>query len=102
MLITNMVDFKINKKREFFGSIIFGIISSGPIYAWYPFLKQMREKGVSLGAIASFLYARAIKIPFLPFLIYFFGFKYAFAFIGVLLIFSILEYFLFNYLEPFL
>ncbi len=102
IFITNTYDFKITKTKEFIGSIFFGIISSGPIYAWYPFLKQMREKGVSLGAIASFLYARSIKIPFLPFLIYFFGLKYTFIFISILLLFSILEYFLFNFLEPYL
>ncbi len=102
IFITNMIDLKITKTREFLGSIVFGIISSGPIYAWYPFLKQMREKGASLGAIASFLYAKAIKIPFLPFLIYYFGVKYSVIFVIILLLFSILEYFLFNFLEPYL
>jgi len=41
-----------------------GIISMGPIYAWYPMLKTLREKGVDNSLIAVFLGNRAVK-PFL-------------------------------------
>ena len=50
-----------------------GIISIGPIYVWYPLLKELREHGMSQGLAAVFLYNRAIKIPLLPVMIYYFG-----------------------------
>ena len=43
-----------------------GILSSGPIYAWYPMLAELRSHGVRKGFIAAFLYNRAIKVPLLP------------------------------------
>jgi uncharacterized membrane protein YraQ (UPF0718 family) len=50
-----------------------GIISLGPIYIWYPLLKDLRKHGMSQGLAAVFLYNRAIKIPLLPVMIYYFG-----------------------------
>ncbi|MBN1104516.1 MAG: hypothetical protein JXL84_13945 [Deltaproteobacteria bacterium] len=56
-----------------------GIISAGPIYAWYPMLKDVREKGVEPSLIAVFLVNRAVK-PFLwPVMISFFGWVYVLA-----------------------
>ena len=37
-----------------------GIISMGPIYAWYPMLKALREKGAKNSLIAIFLGNRAV------------------------------------------
>ncbi|MCK4386808.1 MAG: hypothetical protein KAV41_01835 [Candidatus Pacebacteria bacterium] len=53
-----------------------GIISLGPIYAWYPLLKDLRAKGLEDGLIACFLYNRSIKIVLLPLAIFYFGFQY--------------------------
>ena len=53
-----------------------GIISHGSIFLWYPLLKELKDKGISFGLIAVFLYNRAIKIPFLPLIVYYFGFKF--------------------------
>jgi uncharacterized membrane protein YraQ (UPF0718 family) len=50
-----------------------GIISHGPIYIWYPLLKDLRDQGMRSGLIAAFLYSRAIKIPLLPLMVYYFG-----------------------------
>lgn len=50
-----------------------GILSHGPIYIWYPLLKEFHQKGMRTGLIGVFLYNRAIKIPLLPLLIYYFG-----------------------------
>ena len=36
-------------------SAVAGIISAGPIYAWYPMLKALREKGADSSFIAIFL-----------------------------------------------
>jgi uncharacterized membrane protein YraQ (UPF0718 family) len=60
-------------------SAIAGIISAGPIYAWYPMLKDLREKGAEPSLIAVFLVNRAVK-PFLwPVMISFFGWIYVLA-----------------------
>ncbi|MDD4625385.1 MAG: permease [Candidatus Pacebacteria bacterium] len=50
-----------------------GIASSGPIYMWYPLLADLKEKGTKDGLIASFLYSRAVKLPLLPVMIFYFG-----------------------------
>ena len=57
-------------------AIITGIISAGPIYLWYPLLNDLQKKGVNNGLIATFLYNRAIKIPLLPLMIFYFGLLY--------------------------
>lgn len=54
-------------------AILTGILSHGPVYAWYPFLRDLRNQGMKSGLIAAFLYNRAIKIPLLPLMIYCFG-----------------------------
>ena len=53
-----------------------GIISSGPIYAWYPLLGDLRRKGACSSAIAVFLYNRAIKPFLLPVMIGYFGWMF--------------------------
>jgi len=53
-----------------------GIISMGPIYAWYPLLKELREKGAANSLIAVFLGNRAVKPFLLPIMISYFGGMY--------------------------
>lgn len=53
-----------------------GIVSMGPIYAWYPLLKDLREKGATKFLIAIFLGNRAIKPFLLPIMISYFGWVY--------------------------
>ena len=72
--------------RGWFWAIVTGILSHGPIYLWYPLLKQLREQGMRNGLAAVFLYNRAIKIPLLPVMIYYFGTK----FVIVMLVYMIL------------
>ena len=57
-------------------SAIAGIISMGPIYAWYPMLKVLREKGAKNSLIAIFLGNRAVKPFLLPMMISYFGWIY--------------------------
>jgi uncharacterized membrane protein YraQ (UPF0718 family) len=54
-----------------------GILSHGPIYIWYPLLKDFHQKGMRPALMGVFLYNRAIKIPLLPLLIYYFGIEFA-------------------------
>lgn len=56
-----------------FYALLGGIISHGPMYAWYPMLKDLKDQGLRDGFIATFLYARAIKLPLLPLMIDYFG-----------------------------
>jgi uncharacterized membrane protein YraQ (UPF0718 family) len=57
-------------------SAIGGIISMGPIYAWYPLLKDLREKGATHMLIAIFLGNRAVKPFLMPIMISYFGWVY--------------------------
>jgi len=54
-----------------------GIISMGPVYAWYPLLKELREKGAAHSLTAIFINSRAIKPFLLPVMISYFGLGYA-------------------------
>ena len=62
--------------RGYLVAITAGTFSHGPVYAWYPFLAELREKGVSNGKLAAFLYARAVKIPLLAAMVFYFGFPF--------------------------
>jgi uncharacterized membrane protein YraQ (UPF0718 family) len=53
-----------------------GVISAGPIYAWYPLLRDLREKGAAYSLIAVFLVNRSVKLFLLPIMISFFGWTY--------------------------
>ena len=53
-----------------------GIISMGPIYAWYPLLKELRKKGATNSLITVFLGNRAVKPFLLPIMISYFGWEY--------------------------
>ena len=53
-----------------------GIISMGPIYVWYPLLKELREKGAANALVAIFLGNRAVKPLLLPVMISYFGWIY--------------------------
>ena len=57
-------------------SVAAGIIAMGPIYAWYPLLKDLREKGAGNAPIAVFMYNRAVKPFLLPVMIAYFGWVY--------------------------
>ncbi len=62
-------------------SSLAGIVSMGPVYAWYPLLLTLKEKGVSTFHIANFIACRSIKPVLLPVLIASFGWLYATTFL---------------------
>jgi len=66
-------------------SAIFGILSHGPIYVWYPLLKDLNNQGMRTGLVAVFLYNRAIKIPLVPIMVFYFGIY----FVGILCLYMI-------------
>ncbi len=72
-------------------SIVAGIISTGPIYMWYPLLSELEKQGVRKGLISAFLYNRAIKIPLLPMIILYFGLTYTIILTVVMIFMSIIQ-----------
>ncbi len=72
-------------------SIIAGIISMGPIYAWYPMLKDLQQKGVKDKFIIAFLYNRGIKLQWLPVLLLYFGWVYSITLLFVMIVMSVFQ-----------
>jgi len=72
-------------------AIIGGILSHGPMYVWYGMLEDMREHGLRDGLIATFLYARAVKLPLLPFMIGLFGVTFTIVINLYILLFAVLQ-----------
>jgi uncharacterized membrane protein YraQ (UPF0718 family) len=72
-------------------SILAGIISMGPMYLWYPLLGDLKKQGMQTSLLTAFLYSRAIKIPMLPFMVYYFGSLYTALFLINVIIFSFLS-----------
>lgn len=86
-------------KSGWFYALLGGVISHGPMYAWYPMLQDMKRHGLRDGLIATFFYARAIKLPLLPLMIDYFGLIFttvlsAYILIGAYLQGRLIEYFL--------
>ncbi len=77
--------------KGWFAAVITGIISTGPIYMWYPLLAELQEKGVKNGFIATFLYNRAVKLPLLPIMIVYFGFKFVVVLTFVMMFISVVQ-----------
>lgn len=80
-------------------AIVSGIISTGPIYMWYPLLSDLQDKGVKTSLIAIFLYNRAIKIPLLPMLLVYFSLKYVVILSLVMIVMSIIQGYIIERLE---
>ncbi len=62
--------------KGWFFSIATGILSSGPIYVWYPLLSDLKKSGMRTSFISTFLYSRSVKLPLLPVMVHYFGITY--------------------------
>jgi len=80
-------------------SLIGGVLSTGPIFVWYPLLKELKDKGMENSFIAVFLFNRAVKLPFLPMMIFYFGISFTIILSVYMLIFSIINGFLLGKIE---
>ncbi|MEA1888601.1 MAG: permease [Pseudomonadota bacterium] len=101
-LLIFIIDLLLNPKRveKYLGSksgimgwltaIVTGILSTGPVYAWYAVLHDLRNKGMRTSLISVVLYTRAIKLPLLPLLIHYFGLAYTVILAFYLIGFSII------------
>ena len=77
--------------RGWFYAVVAGIFSHGPVYVWYPFLQNLREHGAKDSLVFVFLYARSIKIPWLPLMISYFGWIFTLFFSLYIIIAAILQ-----------
>jgi uncharacterized membrane protein YraQ (UPF0718 family) len=68
-----------------------GIVSSGPIYMWYPLLSDLKTKGMKDSLIATFLYNRAVKIPLLPMMVHYFGWDFTLTLSIYMILFSVVN-----------
>lgn len=53
-----------------------GVLAAGPPWPWYALAGQLLGRGMRPGLAATFLYARAIKLPLIPLMIHYFGLAY--------------------------
>jgi uncharacterized membrane protein YraQ (UPF0718 family) len=72
-------------------ALVGGIVSTGPIFSWYIFLGELKQKGMKTSLMAVFLYSRAIKIPLLPLMVHYFGMAFTIVLSVYLAVFSILS-----------
>ncbi len=77
--------------KGWFLAIGTGILSHGPVYAWFPLLKDLRNQGMRSGLVAAFLYNRSVKIPLLPVMIYYFGLTFVIVLLIYMVIASVIE-----------
>ncbi len=83
--------FEKKKKLKWVLTILLGILSTGPIYMWYPLLADLKEKGMGYGLMACFLYNRAIKIPLLPLMFLYFSWRYIVLLLLLMIIVSVFQ-----------
>lgn len=55
----------------------------------YPLLQNLQQNGMRPALIAAFLYARSIKLPWLPLMAYYFGVTYMLTLTFYIAVFSI-------------
>lgn len=77
--------------RGWFYAVVAGILSHGPAYVWYPFLQNLREHGAKDSLVFAFLYARSIKIPWLPLMISYFGWAFTLFFSLYIIVAAVLQ-----------
>ncbi len=82
-----------------FWAMAAGVLSHGPMYIWYPFLEDLREHGARDGLIATFFYARALKVPLLPLMIDYFGLVFTGVLSLYILVGALLQGWLLQWLE---
>jgi uncharacterized membrane protein YraQ (UPF0718 family) len=77
--------------KGWLSAIIGGILVSGPPYVLFPLLSDLKEKGMSNTLIATFLYNRNVKIPYLPVMAYYFGLPFTIILSVYMILFSIVN-----------
>ena len=84
----------IEKTEGFFQYLILsllGMVSHGPIYAWYPLLSDLHKRGLTYGSVGTYLFSKGIKLTLMPLMIYYFGVKLTLFFTLVLFVLSFVQ-----------
>ncbi len=85
--------------KGWFWALFIGLLSHGPMYAWYPVLQQLRQNGLRDGYITAFFYARAVKLPLLPLMVDYFGLAFTVVLTLYIILASLLQGWLVEVLE---
>lgn len=91
----------LGEKSGFIGwltAIVAGIISTGPIYMWYPFLSELKKSGLRSGLAVTFLYNRAIKLPLIPVMLHYFSLGYVVTLTLVMVVASVAQGYLVEFI----
>lgn len=83
-----------------FLSSLTGMLSMGPVYAWYPLLKTLRSKGASTFHLVNFMGSRSVKPVLLPVLVAYWGWRFSTLFVVVSFIGALLVAGITNVLSP--
>lgn len=100
----NFVKKFIGKESGFKGVLIgaiFGTLMVGPAYVYYPFLKELLNKGAKINVLATTIGAWAIKLQWLPFAITLLGAKFIITLNIFIFIFAIISGYLVEYFVKF-
>ncbi len=84
--------------KGWFWAILVGILVSGPVYIFFPFLRELKKRGTKNSLIVVFLYNRNIKILFFPVMIFYFGWGFTLISSIYIIIFSILNGLIIGYI----
>ena len=73
-----------------------GVLATGPVYAWYVMLAEVKRRGMRPSLAAAFLYSRAVKLPLM---VHYFGVDYTLVLSLYLIGFSIISGLLMGLIE---
>ncbi len=76
---------------------ILGTLMVGPAYVFYPFFREMINKGARINVIVTTISAWAIKVPWIPFAITLLGVKYVLFLNSLVFIYAIFSGFIVEY-----
>lgn len=103
ILLTALINYFVNPKelsrhlsresgiKAWIVALSAGVLSHGPMYAWYPLIEDLKKKGLRDSLIGMFFYARAVKLPLLPIMIGYFGLGYTIILNTYIILGSILQ-----------
>ncbi|MEA1924805.1 MAG: permease [Candidatus Altiarchaeota archaeon] len=77
--------------KGWFIAITGGVISTGPVYMWYPLLRDLRNKGMRISLLTAFIYAKSIKIPLFPVMLMYFSLTFTLSLTFYTLFFSVVN-----------
>lgn len=76
-----------------------GVVSHGPMYAWYPLFEDLLDHGMKKGLIVTFFASRTIKLPMLPIMIDYFGWRFTLILTLYILVAALVQGWLYTFFE---